>query len=123
MCERGLIRKPRRRWTRTKNSNHSHRVYPNMVKNLAVTGPNQSLVSDITHIGIHYGLVYLAVILDLFSRLAIGYAVSSNIDTALCLEALRMAIADRHPPEGIRQDHGIKKQASQCNQTNSGPLL
>jgi len=41
MRERGLIRKPKRRWIRTTNSNHPHRIYPNLVQNLAVTGPNQ----------------------------------------------------------------------------------
>jgi len=54
--------------------------------------------------------VYLAVILDLFARRAVGYAVSRNIDTALCLEALQMAIADRRPPEGIihHSDRGVQ---------------
>jgi len=110
MKERGLLKKPKRHWIRTTDSNHGHRVYPNLMQNLAVTGPNQAWAADITYIGIRQGFVYLAVILDLFSRRAVGYAVSRNIETALCLEALQMAIADRHPPEGIihHSDRGVQ---------------
>jgi len=110
MRERGLIRKPRRRWTRTTNSNHPHRIYPNLVQNLAVTGPNQVWAADITYIGIQRGFVYLAVILDLFARRAVGNAVSANIDTTLCLEALQMAITRRNFPKGIihHSDRGVQ---------------
>ena len=110
MKGRGLLKRPKRRWIRTTGSNHGHRVYPNLMQNLAVTGPNQAWVADITYISIRHGFVYLAAILDLFSRRAVGYAVSRNIDTALCLEALQMAIADRHPSEGIihHSDRGVQ---------------
>lgn len=110
MRERGLLRKPKRRWIRTTNSNHPHQIYPNLVRNLAVTGPNQVWAADITYIAIQYGFVYLAVILDLFARRAVGNAVSSNIDTTLCLEALRMAIEHRNPPKGIihHSDRGVQ---------------
>lgn len=110
MHERGLIRKHKRRWIRTTNSNHPHRIYPNLVRDLAVTGPNQVWAADITYIGIQFGFVYLAVILDLFARRAVGNAVSTNIDTTLCLEALRMAIAHRNPPKGIihHSDRGVQ---------------
>jgi putative transposase len=110
MKQRGLTRKPRHRWVRTTDSNHSHRVYPNLVKNLLVTGPNQVWVADLTYIGLQNGFVYLAVILDLFARRAVGHALSRSIDTALCLEALRMAIAQRNPPNGIihHSDRGVQ---------------
>jgi transposase InsO family protein len=110
MRERGLLKKPKRRWVQTTDSNHGHRIYPNLLQNLAVTGPNQAWVADITYIGIWNAFVYLAVILDLFARRAVGYAISRHIDTALCLEALRMAIADRRPPEGIihHSDRGVQ---------------
>ena len=52
MKERGLQKRPKRRWIRTTNSNHGHRVYPNLMQNLAVTGPNQAWAADITYIGI-----------------------------------------------------------------------
>jgi putative transposase len=110
MRERGLLKKPKRRWVHTTDSNHGHRIYPNLIQNLAVTGPNQAWAADITYIGIRNAFVYLAVILDLFSRRAVGYAISRNIDTALCLEALQMAIADRCPPDGIihHSDRGVQ---------------
>jgi putative transposase len=110
MKEHGLTKKPRRRWVCTTNSNHAHRVYPNLVHNLLVTGPNQLWVADLTYIGILSGFVYLAILLDLFARRVVGYALSQRIDTALCLEALRMAIAQRKPPAGVihHSDRGVQ---------------
>jgi putative transposase len=110
MKQQGLTCKPKRRWVRTTDSNHPHRVYPNLVQNLLVTGPNQVWVADITYIGIQCGFVCLALILDLFARRAVGQALSRNIDTALCLEALRMALAQRNPPTGIihHSDRGVQ---------------
>ena len=110
MKEQGLTRKPKRRWVRTTDSSHPYRVYPNLVQNLLVTGPNQLWVADITYIGIQSGFVYLAVLLDLFARRAVGHALSRHIDTALCLEALRTALAQRRPPAGIihHSDRGVQ---------------
>ena len=67
-------------------------------------------MADITYISIQRGFVYLAVIMDLFARVAVGQALSRKIDTALCLEALRMAIALRTPPPGIihHSDRGVQ---------------
>lgn len=110
MQERGLLCKPKRRYVRTTDSNHSYNVYPNLLEERTVTGINQVWVADITYIRITYGFVYLAVILDLFSRKAIGYAVSKNIDTDLTLSALQMAIESRHHPKGIihHSDRGVQ---------------
>jgi putative transposase len=110
MKEHGLTKKPRRCWVRTTDSHHSHRVYPNLKQNLLVTGPNQLWVADITYIGIRNGFVYLAILLDLFARRVVGHALSHNIDTALCLEALQMALAQRNPPAGIvhHSDRGVQ---------------
>ena len=110
MRQRGLLRKTKRRWIKTTDSNHSQRIYPNLTENLIVTTPNQVWAADITYIGIRSGFVYLAVILDLFARRAIGYAISRNIDTALCLAALSMAIVNRHPPAGVihHSDRGVQ---------------
>ena len=118
MKEQGLTRKPKRRWVRTTESNHPHRVYPNLARTLLVTGPNQLWAADITYIGIQSGFVYLAVILDLFARRVVGHALSRNIDTALCLEALRMALAQRKPPQGIvhHSDQGV--QYASCDYVN-----
>ncbi len=98
MRKRGLLCKPKRRYIQTTDSNHQYSIYPNLLQDYTVTAINQVWVADITYIRILTAFVYLAVILDLFSRKAIGYAISSNIDTALSLEALRMAISNRTPP-------------------------
>ena len=73
MRERGLGVKRRRRFVKTTDSNHPYPVYPNLMKDQAVTGINQIWVADLTYIRITLSFVYLAVILDLYSRKAIGY--------------------------------------------------
>ncbi len=79
----------------TTQSNHNFEVYPNLIENIQVTGLNQIWVSDITYIHLMKGFVYLAAIIDLFSRKCIGWHLSSDIDTYLSLNALDMAIAAR----------------------------
>jgi len=110
MQEKGLLVKKTRRFVRTTDSNHPYPVYPNLTQDLQVTSLNQVWVADITYIRIAVGFVYLAVILDLCSRKAIGYAISRNIDTALSLSALRMAIQNRNPPSGVihHSDRGVQ---------------
>ena len=110
MRERGLTRKRKRRFIRTTDSNHSGKIYPNLLKNCSVTALNQVWVADITYIRIMTAFVYLAVILDLFSRKAIGYCISRNLDTALCLSALHMALKSRNLPKGVihHSDRGVQ---------------
>jgi transposase InsO family protein len=101
MRERGVGVKKSRRFVRTTDSDHPYPIYPNLIKHQAVTGVNQVWVADLTYIRITMAFVYLAVILDLYSRKAIGYALSDRIDTDLSLTALQMALKRRHPPAGI----------------------
>jgi putative transposase len=110
MREKDLLVKKTKRFVRTTDSNHPYPVYPNLTKDLRVTSLNQVWVADITYIRIAVGFVYLAVILDLCSRKAIGYAISRNIDTALSLSALRMAIQSRNPLPGAihHSDRGVQ---------------
>jgi len=110
MREKGLLVQKTRRFVRTTDSNHPYPVYPNLIRNLQITSLNQVWVADITYIRIAVGFVYLAVILDLCSRKAIGYSISRNIDTALSLSALRMAIQNRNPPAGVihHSDQGVQ---------------
>lgn len=100
----------KRRWVRTTDSDHGYRVYPNLVKGLEVKGCNQVWVADITYIRIVTGFVYLAVVLDLFSRRVIGWALSEQIDTELALAALRMALEERGSVEGCihHSDRGVQ---------------
>jgi putative transposase len=110
MRERDLLCRPRRRWVKTTDSNHAYLRYPNRIQDRVVTALNQVWVADITYIRIQTAFVYLAVILDLCSRKAIGYALSRRIDTALSLQALRMAMDTRQPPAGVvhHSDQGVQ---------------
>lgn len=110
MRKRGLLCKPKRRWVRTTDSTHGYKIYPNLLPQTSVTALNQVWIADITYIRIRVGFVYLAVILDLFSRKAIGYALSRNIDTPLSLRALHLALQSRNPPPGVihHSDQGVQ---------------
>jgi transposase InsO family protein len=79
----------------TTNSNHNFMKYPNMLTDLDITGPNQVWASDITYIQLIKEFVYLAVIIDLFTRKCIGWDLSRNLDTQLTLNALNKAINTR----------------------------
>ena len=83
MQEESLICKIKKKWITTTDSKHKYPVYPNLLKDAKVTGVNQAWVSDITYIRILTAFVYLAVILDAFSRKVIGWAISLRIDTEL----------------------------------------
>jgi len=98
-----------KKWVRTTHSNHGLPIYPNLTQGLTVTHRNQLWVADITYIRILTCFVYFAVILDVYSRRAIGYALSQCIDTRLTLDALRMAIDWRHPVPGCihHSDRGV----------------
>lgn len=110
MRESDLLCRVRRKGVRTTDSNHPFPRYPNLVKGMAVTQPNQVWLADITYIRILTGFMYLAAILDAWSRKVIGYAISTAIDTSLTLEALRMAIAGRDPGLGVihHSDQGVQ---------------
>jgi putative transposase len=79
----------------TTDSNHSYRVYPNLVPGLVLERTNQLWVADITYIHLRREFIYLAVLLDGYSRRVIGWALSRNIDAALTVDALTMALASR----------------------------
>lgn len=102
--------KPRRRFVRTTQSDHDHPVHENLIKGMEVTKINQLWVSDITYIRITNGFVYLAVVMDIYSRKVVGWAISKKIDRHLTLAALQMAIKQRAPKEGIihHSDRGVQ---------------
>jgi putative transposase len=110
MREQSLQCQVKRRWVKTTDSDHSYRIYPNLVKGLEVKGRNQVWVSDITYIRILTGFLYLSVVLDLFSRKVIGWALSQHIDAQLTLAALRMALEERGSVEGCihHSDRGVQ---------------
>jgi putative transposase len=100
MREHGLTVRPRRRFVATTDSDHDGPIFPNLAKDVLPTGPNELWVADITYIAIAAGFVYLAAILDAWSRRVVGYAIGRRIDARLALAALRAAIASRQPPIG-----------------------
>ena len=100
MKENGLSVRPRRRFVVTTDSDHDGPIFPNLAKDVTPTGPNQLWVADITYIAIAVGFVYLAAILDAWSRRVVGYAIGRRIDARLALAALKAAIASRAPPSG-----------------------
>jgi transposase InsO family protein len=105
-----LLCRPHKRWVRTTQSDHDYPLYPNLLKGRPITAINEAWVADITYIRISSGFVYLSVLLDLFSRKAIGYAVSQTLHASLTLEALEMALSQRDPPQGCihHSDQGVQ---------------
>jgi len=110
MREQSLQCQVKRRWVKTTDSNHGYRIYPNLIKELEIKGRNQVWVADITYIRILTGFLYLAVVLDLYSRKVIGWALSEQIDARLTLAALRMALEERGLGEGCihHSDRGVQ---------------
>jgi transposase InsO family protein len=85
-------------------------IYPNLVEGLVVTRIDQLWVADITYIRLRLEFVYLAVILDAFSRRCLGWALRRSLEAALTLEALRMALQQRRPKPGLvhHSDRGVQ---------------
>lgn len=110
MQKHHLQRKPKRRFVRTTDSRHSLPVYPNLVKELLIERPNQVWAADITYVRLLRGFVYLAVILDLFSRKVIGWALSASLKAELTVEALQMALLSRTIEPGLihHSDRGVQ---------------
>lgn len=106
----GLQFRHKARWVTTTDSNHSHEIHPNLIEELTIDGINQVWTADITYIRINTGFVYLAIILDLYSRKVIGWAISKKIDGKLTLSALQMAIVRRGRPKGVihHSDRGVQ---------------
>jgi putative transposase len=100
MREHGLQPKVRRRFVPTTDSGHDRPIFPNLAKDMVPTGPNQLWVSDITYVALPTRFIYVAVILDAWSRMIVGYAIGRSIDARLTVAALRTAIDRRRPPPG-----------------------
>lgn len=101
MREHGLQPRVRRRYVATTDSDHGGPIFPNLAKDIVPDGPNQLWVADLTYVAVTGGFVYVAIILDAWSRRVVGYALSRSIDARLTVAALRAAIAQRRPPPGL----------------------
>ena len=87
----------KRKFVVTTDSNHNRRVYPNLAEQMTLSGINQLWVADITYIRLEAEFVYLAVVIDAFSRRVIGWALDRRVEDELTLAALRMALELRQP--------------------------
>jgi putative transposase len=102
MREDGLRARQKRRFRRTTDSNHAHPIAPNILdREFTAAAPNKAWVTDVTYIATDEGWLYLAVILDLFSRRAVGWATSATNDRNLALDALLQAFTARRPEAGL----------------------
>ncbi len=94
---------------RTSAPGKGHRIYPYLLRGLAITRPNQVWCADITYIPMPMGFCYLVAIMDWYSRKVLGWAVSTTLDTEFCLRAFRLALAVAgHPPDIMNTDQGAQ---------------
>jgi putative transposase len=100
----------KRKFVVTTDSDHGLPVYPNLARSLGLTGLDQLWVADLTYIRLEWEFVYLAVILDAFSRRVIGWALDRMLESTLTLQALRMALKRRRPAPGLvhHSDRGVQ---------------
>lgn len=110
MREDNLLCLRRRSFLVTTDSRHGYAVYPNLAAEMAVDGVDQLWVADITYIRLLREFVYLAVVLDAFSRRVIGWALERSLEAELALAALRMALGQRRPAPGLihHSDRGVQ---------------
>jgi len=110
MREDNLLCLRKRKFVITTDSNHDLPVYPNLASTLVLTGLDQLWVADITYIRLELEFVYLAVMLDAFSRREIGWALDRTLEASLTIEALQMALRRRRPAPGLvhHSDQGVQ---------------
>ncbi|UUP17041.1 hypothetical protein NTH_01492 [Nitratireductor thuwali] len=121
MREHDLQPKLRRRFVVTTDSDHDGPIFPNLAKDFVSTGPNQLWVSDITYVAVPGRFTYVAIILDAWSRLIVGYAIGRSIDARLTITALTAAIQRRKPMSGLihHSDRGGQYAAALYRETLS----
>src|SRR5256885_16103686 len=110
MREDNLLAVQPRAFVVTTDSQHQLEVYLNLASRMKLTGVNQLLLADITYIRLHREFVFLAVILDAYSRKVVGWELDRTLSSRLAMAALGKAIADRQPPYGLvhHSDRGIQ---------------
>ncbi len=102
MRQSGLYALRKRRFKRTTDSKHALPIAPNLLaRNFTASAPNRVWATDITYLWTTEGWLYLAVMLDLFSRRVVGWSMSEHIDEELVLATLQMALRTRRPPRGL----------------------
>lgn len=112
MGELGLAGRPAPRRCRTTNSDHPYPRYPNLVAELTITRPDTVWVADITYVRLQRDFVYLAVLMDVYTRAIRGWELSRHLDQALTLSALERAVAAGHQPGIHHSDQGVQYAAT-----------
>ncbi len=110
MRQESLLCHLQRRYLVTTDSAHGLPTYPNVLAEVTVSAPNQAWVADITYVRLPTSFVYLACVLDAYSRRCVGWKLARQIDTQLTLDALEMALAQRQPAPGLlhHSDPGVQ---------------
>ena len=111
MREMGLQGVTPRKFRTTTNSDHDHPIAENVLdRNFEASGPNEKWATDITYIWTAEGWLYLAVVMDLYSRRIVGWSTADDLQTGLCLDALQRALAHRTGVEGLihHSDRGVQ---------------
>lgn len=111
MRKLGLLPKRRRKFRITTDSRHGYNVYPNLLnRDFTVNSPDQVWVSDITYIWTVEGWLFLATVIDLFSRKVVGWSMSESLKSGVAIDALEMAISARNPAPGLihHSDRGVQ---------------
>ena len=125
MREHDLQPKQRRRYVVTTDSDHAGPIYPDLAKDVVPDRPNQLWVADLTYVAIPGGFVYLAAILDAWSRKVVGYAISRSMDARIAVAALKAAIRNRAPPKDCihHSDRGSQLGFNWSSQHPCGPTV
>lgn len=110
MRQNHLQRRQKRRFVCTTDSKHNLRVYPNLIRDLVIERPDQVWAADITYVRLVRGFVYVAVVLDLFSRKVIGWALANSLHAQLVVSALQNALQTRTVQPGLihHSDRGVQ---------------
>ena len=112
--ENNMLVRPKKIYVRTTNSWHRFHKYPNLVKDISITQPNQVWVSDITYIKLIKGHCYLALVTDAFSRKIVGFDISDSLELAGCLRALNRALRQL-PPSHSKLIHHSDRGLQYCS--------
>lgn len=135
--DNGIRADRKRKYKRTTNSSHDLPVAPNLLeRQFEVDGPNQVWLADITYVPTREGWLYLAAVIDLFSRKIVGWSMDQRMTKQLCIDALTMAVLNRKPPEGLlhHSDRGsqyasyeyqklLQKCGMRCSMSRKGDCL
>ena len=110
MQEDNLLAIRTRKFVRTTDSQHPFEIFLNLAKRMELTAPNQLWVADLTYIRLQQEFVYMAVVLDAFSRRVVGWALNRSLRSTVAVDALQQAIEDRKPLPGLvhHSDRGVQ---------------